>query len=82
MFNVDSHKSITVGGVNLDYICPNKTLLCPQQISNFNTLIQRSTYTREDFILILFLKVAISSPPAKYDGTVHLKTPMVNLGRL
>jgi hypothetical protein len=41
---------------------------------NFNTKVHR-----EDFILILFLKVNQLIPPAKYDGTV-LKLTMVMVG--
>jgi hypothetical protein len=58
MFNVDSHKSITVGGVKTGATSTLiETLLCRSKFQGTTTLIQKYT---EDFILILFLKVIIS----------------------
>jgi hypothetical protein len=52
MFNVDSHKSITVGGVKLGLHLPLiETLLCRSKFQGTTTLIKK--YTLEDFILIL-----------------------------
>jgi hypothetical protein len=58
MFNVDSHKSITVEGLKLGLHLPLiETLLCRSKFQGTTTLIQKYT---QDFILILFLKVIIS----------------------
>jgi hypothetical protein len=76
MFNVDSHKSITVGGLKLGLHLPLiETLLC-QQISrynHFNTKVGR-------FYFNPFLESHNQLiPPAKYDGTV-LKLQWLILG--
>jgi hypothetical protein len=59
MFNVDSHKSITVGGVKTGATStPNRDSSMSQQISRYNHF--NTKVHPEDFILILFLKVIIS----------------------
>jgi hypothetical protein len=51
MFNVDSHKSITVGGVKTGATStPNRDSSMSQQISRTTTLIQK--YTRERFLIL------------------------------
>jgi hypothetical protein len=65
MFNVDSHKSITVEGLKLGLHLPLiETLLCRSKFQG-TTIIK---YTREDFILILLESHNQLIPPAKYDG--------------
>jgi hypothetical protein len=75
MFNVDSHKSITVGGLKLTSTLI-ETLLCRkfQGTNHFNTKVHL-----ED-LFNPFLSHNQLIPPAKYDVGLY-KTPMVNLGK-
>jgi hypothetical protein len=51
MFNVDSHKSITVEGLKLGLHPPNRDSSMSQQISRYNHF--NTKVHLEDFILIL-----------------------------
>jgi hypothetical protein len=69
MFNVDSHKSITVGGVKTGATSTLiETLLCRSKFQGTTTLIQK--YTGRFYFNPFLESHNQLIPPAKYDGTV------------
>jgi hypothetical protein len=78
MFNVDSHKSITVEGLKLGLHLPLiETLLCRSKFQGTTTLIHPGRFYFNPFLESHNQLI----PPAKYDGTV-LKLQWLILVRL
>jgi hypothetical protein len=77
MFNVDSHKSITVG-LKLATSTPNRDFFYAQQISRYNHF---NTKVHLGRFIYPFQSHNQLIPPAKYDGTV-LKLQWLILVRL